>query len=102
MKMFVKNKCKIFFLLLELKLIEMVQKNYTINTVKQQLALTLEGVPDEEVNAFKIQLGTEVKKPVEQQRFLYMLQKLKAQTFILFLYEEQGYGMLFGDILLWK
>ncbi len=70
--------------------------------IKQQLALTLKGVPDEEVNAFKIQLGTEVKKPVEQQRFLYTLQKLKLKLFILFLYEEQGYGMLFGDILLWR
>ena len=49
--------------------------------IKQQLALTLKGVPDEEVNAFKIQLGTEVKKPVEQQRFPLYVAEVETQTF---------------------
>ena len=49
--------------------------------VTQQLALTLEGVSDDEVNAFKIQLGTEVKKPVEQQRFPLYVAEVKSETF---------------------
>ena len=49
--------------------------------VKQQLALTLEGVADDKVNAFKIQLGTEVKKPIEQQRFPLYVAEVKAQTY---------------------
>lgn len=49
--------------------------------VTQQLALTLEGVSDDEVNAFKIQLGTEVKKPVEQQRFPLYVAEVKDETF---------------------
>ena len=49
--------------------------------IKQQLALTLKGVPDEEVNAFKIQLGTEVKKPLEQQRFPIYVAEVENQNF---------------------
>jgi Na+-transporting NADH:ubiquinone oxidoreductase subunit C len=49
--------------------------------VTQQLALTLEGESDDEVNAFKIQLGTEVKKPVEQQRFPLYVADVKDETF---------------------
>ena len=49
--------------------------------VTQQLALTLEGESDDEVNAFKIQLGTEVKKPVEQQRFPLYVAEVKDETF---------------------
>ena len=49
--------------------------------VTQQLALTLEGVSDDKVNAFKIQLGTEVKKPVEQQRFPLYVAEVKSETF---------------------
>jgi Na+-transporting NADH:ubiquinone oxidoreductase subunit C len=49
--------------------------------ITQQLALTLEGVSDDEVNAFKIQLGTEVKKPIEQQRFPLYVAEVKAETY---------------------
>tara|TARA_B100000767_G_scaffold190787_1_gene178071 strand:+ start:1592 stop:2386 length:795 start_codon:yes stop_codon:yes gene_type:complete len=49
--------------------------------VTQQLALTLEGIPDDEVNAFKIQLGTEVKKPLEQQRFPLYVAEVESKTF---------------------
>jgi Na+-transporting NADH:ubiquinone oxidoreductase subunit C len=38
-------------------------------------------VSDDEVNAFKIQLGTEVKKPVEQQRFPLYVAEVKSETF---------------------
>ena len=70
--------------------------------VTQQLALTLEGVSDDEVNAFKIQLGTEVKKPVEQQRFPLYVAEVKAKLSISFPYVDQVYGMQFGDISLLK
>ena len=60
----------------------MVQKNCTTNMLTQQLALTLEGVSDDEVNAFKIQLGTEVKKPIEQQRFPLYVAEVKAETLL--------------------
>jgi Na+-transporting NADH:ubiquinone oxidoreductase subunit C len=49
--------------------------------ITQQLALTLEGTSDEEVNAFKIQLGTEVKKPVEQQRFPLYVAEVESSTY---------------------
>ena len=49
--------------------------------ITQQLALTLEGKADEEVNAFKIQLGTEVKKPVEQQRFPLYVAEVESDKF---------------------
>ena len=49
--------------------------------ITQQLALTLEGTSDDEVNAFKIQLGTEVKKPVEQQRFPLYVAEVESSTY---------------------
>ena len=49
--------------------------------ITQQLALTLEGVSDDEVNAFNIQLGTEVKKPIEQQRFPLYVAEVKAEAY---------------------
>ena len=49
--------------------------------ITQQLALTQTGDADDEVNAFKIQLGTEVKKPVEQQRFPLYVAEVKEDTF---------------------
>lgn len=49
--------------------------------IKEQLSLTLDGNTDPAVDAFKIQLATETKKPVEQQRFPLYVAEVEENTF---------------------
>jgi len=51
--------------------------------IKQELALIKDGSNDETVNAFKIEMATETKKPLEQQRFpLYIAEVEEAKYYI--------------------
>jgi len=51
--------------------------------IKQELALIKDGSNDESVNAFKIEMATETKKPLEQQRFpLYIAEVEEAKYYI--------------------
>ncbi|MGB2086881.1 MAG: Na(+)-translocating NADH-quinone reductase subunit C [Flavobacteriaceae bacterium] len=49
--------------------------------IKEQLALVKDGSTDDKVNAFKIQLATETKKPVDQQRFPLYIAEVEDEKF---------------------
>ena len=49
--------------------------------ITEQLSLTLDGSTDASVDAFKIQLATETKKPVDQQRFPLYVAEVEADTY---------------------
>lgn len=49
--------------------------------IKEQLSLTLDGSTDAAVDAFKIQLATETKKPIDQQRFPLYVAAVDADTY---------------------
>jgi len=51
--------------------------------ITQELALIADGSADESVHAFKVQMATETKKPLEQQRFpLYIAEVDEAKYYI--------------------
>lgn len=49
--------------------------------IKKALALTLEGTPDREVDAFNIKLETETNKPIEHQRFPLYIAEINAKEY---------------------
>lgn len=49
--------------------------------ITQELALVKDGSNDEAVNAFKVQMATETKKPVEQQRFPLYIAEVDEDKF---------------------
>ncbi len=56
------------------------EKLYNQN-IKKTLALTLDGTPDDEVDAFKIKLETELNKPIEEQRFPLYVAEVDTQSY---------------------
>ena len=59
--------------------------------VTQQLALVADGSTDKEVNAFKVKLATETKKPVDQQRFPLYIAEVDESTY--YIVPLQGAGL---------
>ena len=49
--------------------------------IQEQLSLTLDGSTDAAVDAFKIQLATETKKPIDQQRFPLYVAEVESESF---------------------
>lgn len=69
--------------------------------IKEQLALIQDGNIDESINAFKIKLATETKKPVDQQRFpLYIAQVETAKYYIVPLRGAGLWDAIWGYIAL--
>ena len=67
--------------------------------ITQELALIADGSADESVNAFKVEMATETKKPLEQQRFPLYIAEVEELNTTLCLYVVLVFGMLYGDIL---
>ena len=69
--------------------------------IKQELALIKDGSNDETVNAFKIEMATETKKPLEQQRFpLYIAEVEEAKYYIVPLRGAGLWDAIWGYIAL--
>ncbi len=69
--------------------------------IKQELALVADGSNDAAVNAFKVQMATETKKPVEQQRFpLYVAEVDAAKYYIVPLRGAGLWDAIWGYIAL--
>ena len=69
--------------------------------IKQELALIKDGSNDETVNAFKIEMATETKKPLEQQRFpLYIAEVEEAKYYIVPLHGAGLWDAIWGYIAL--
>lgn len=59
--------------------------------ITQELALVKDGSNDENVNAFKIKMATETKKPVDQQRFPLYIAEVEAKQY--FIVPLRGAGL---------
>ena len=70
--------------------------------ITQELALVADGSNDESVQAFKVELAIETKKPLEQQRFPLYVAEVEAENSTSYHLEEQDFGMLYGGMLHWK
>ena len=71
--------------------------------ITEQLALTLEGSDDTSKNAFKIELATETKKPVDQQRFpMYIAQLDDTKYYIIPLRGAGLWNAIWGYVALEK
>ena len=68
--------------------------------ITQELALVADGSNDESVQAFKVELAIETKKPLEQQRFPLYVAEVEAKKFYIVPLEEQDFGMLYGAMSL--
>ena len=69
--------------------------------IKQELALITDGSNDETVNAFKVEMATETKKPLEQQRFpLYIAEVEEAKYYIVPLRGAGLWDAIWGYIAL--
>ncbi len=69
--------------------------------IKEQLSLIKDGSIDASVNAFKIKLATETKKPIEQQRFpLYIAEVDEAKYYIVPLRGAGLWDAIWGYIAL--
>ena len=69
--------------------------------IKQELALIKDGSNDETVNAFEIEMATETKKPLEQQRFpLYIAEVEEAKYYIVPLRGAGLWDAIWGYIAL--
>ena len=69
--------------------------------IKQELALIKDGSNDETLNAFKIEMATETKKPLEQQRFpLYIAEVEEAKYYIVPLRGAGLWDAIWGYIAL--
>ena len=69
--------------------------------IKQQLALKSDGTIDESVKAFDIDLKSEIKKPVDQQRFpLYIAEKDGKKFYIIPLFGSGLWDDIWGYIAL--
>lgn len=69
--------------------------------ITQELALIADGSADESVNAFKVEMATETKKPLEQQRFpLYIAEVEEAKYYIVPLRGAGLWDAIWGYIAL--
>ncbi|MDO9261518.1 MAG: NADH:ubiquinone reductase (Na(+)-transporting) subunit C [Flavobacteriaceae bacterium] len=69
--------------------------------IKQQLSLKSDGTVDADVNAFKIDLKKELKKPINEQRFpLYIAEKDGKKFYIVPLYGAGLWDAIWGYIAL--
>lgn len=69
--------------------------------IKQQLALSPDGTVNESVNAFKMDLHKETKKPAEKQNFpIYIAEKEGKKFYVIPLYGSGLWGPLWGYIAL--
>lgn len=69
--------------------------------ITQELALIADGSQDESVNAFKVEMATETKKPLEQQRFpLYVAEVEEAKYYIVPLRGAGLWDAIWGYIAL--
>ena len=67
--------------------------------VKEELALNADGTVNADVDAFKIELMKETKKPKEDQAFPMYIAEKDGKNSMLFHYLERDFGRKFGAIL---